>query len=171
MPLSNTHSFVHSSFHAVNTHWLYERHWVRHCGQQEKDRRSSPSWNLQPGEETYTVFCLKRDSESGPLLGKAGGHVGPHRTFRAARRQNPERLWGQGKGKGSKRHKRKMKTNLAYFIWRQASHQAVRFQFFFCLMSEAESADKCLSLNHPPATGSSNYSELPHPGWCSCKHQ
>lgn len=26
VPLSNTHSFVHSSFHAVNTHWLYERH-------------------------------------------------------------------------------------------------------------------------------------------------
>lgn len=46
---------------------------------------------------------------------------------------------------------------------------AVRFQFFYYSLSKLESVDKCLSLNHPPATGSSNYCELPHSGWCDCR--
>lgn len=50
----------------------------------------------------------------------------------------------------------------ATFGGRQAI-TAVRFHFFPSSLSKLESVDKCLSLNHPPATGSSNYSELPHP--------
>lgn len=87
-------------------------------------------WNLQ-SREAYTVFSLKRDSESGLLLGKAGGDVGS-RTSQAARnpRQNENRMRGHGKREGSRSHKQRTETNFACHTWRQASHHCGEISLF-----------------------------------------
>ena len=69
-------------------------------------------WSL--GSEGDTAFCLNKDSKTGPLLGKTEGDMGAHGTSWAGKKLKVERLWGQGKRDGSKRQKRRMRTNCLF---------------------------------------------------------
>lgn len=155
----NTVLVIHSFGCSINMYQLYKRHY----GQQEKDR-----YNFHCGIYSLGKPILSsawRETQSLGVSGKGRrGHT-DHPGQPGGRLQEASEVKAKDRASKTINERQSLPTR---FGGRQAII-AVRFQFFSYSQSKLEFVDKCLSLNHPPATGNSNYWELPHSSWRYCR--